>query len=196
MSKNNTYDIDNGYIFSDVKKGNFYQISGFKQERITRLDNDQDNFMSAIILNLDTESKHFESNVYQIMDSIGTIGGIFELLLGVLLILYGKIRKSLYYYSIIGELNSMKKYHNDHKDDIKGSETSRPPLNVASREELKKLNQENNRLLNNLSNDEIKHDPNNRLKNYFQGQIEQIRKRGVVNRQHEIDIIHQICGDI
>ena len=149
--------------------------------------------MSLIVLSLDTESKHFESTVNQIMDSIGEIGGIFELMFGVLTMIYGKIRKSLYYHSIIDELHAVKKDNTNDKGNIKDDEPLYQSRNVAARDEFKKLDHENNRLLNNLFTHKIKYDPNNRLENYFQDQIEQIRRQGIVNRNHQVDMINQMC---
>ena len=195
-SENSTYEIDNGYMFSDIKKGNFYQISDVNKDFLTKPNRFNGTLISYATMTLDIESTHFESSVFQIMDSIGTIGGIFELLLGVLLMIYSRIRKSLYYHSIIDELHITKRDNIDDKDNLIASKTPNLPFNVASRDESKKLDHEQNRPIYNLSNHKTKHDTNYRLENYFQGQMEQIRKRGVVNREHEIDIINQICRNI
>ena len=155
ISKNSTYEIDNGYIFSDIKKGNFYKISDFKKNIVTRLDDNSDGVLSIIALNADTESTHIQSSVYQIMDSIGTIGGIFELLLGTLLMIYTRIRKSLYYHSIIDQMQITKRDQSNETVKFKASETPYQSHDVASRDESKRMDHENNRLLNNLSNNKI-----------------------------------------
>ena len=114
------------------------------------------------------------------MDSIGTIGGIFELIFGVLLMVYAKIRKSLYYHSIISELHAINK---DQKDDNKSSKVSHRLNNADLRDESKIMDHENNRLINYKAN----YNSENRLSQYIQDQIEQIRMRGLALRQSEIN---------
>ena len=114
------------------------------------------------------------------MDSIGTIGGIFELIFGVLLMVYAKIRKSLYYHSIISELHAVNK---DQNDDKKSSKVSHQLNNADLRDESKIMDHENNRLINYKAN----YNSENRLSQYIQDQIEQIRMRGLSLRQSEIN---------
>ena len=101
--------MDNGYIFSNKKKGNFYQISDMVKYATNKVENTTNNGIAIISLTLDTESKHYESKVFNLMDSIGTIGGIYEITLSMVLIIYTGIRKNLYYRSIINELNKQMK---------------------------------------------------------------------------------------
>ena len=117
------------------------------------------------------------------MDSIGTIGGIFELIFGVLLMVYAKIRKSMYYHSIISELHAVNKNRNDDKDDKKSSKVSHRLNNADLRDESKIMDHENNRLINY----KVNYNSEQRLSQYIQDQIEQIRMRGLSLRQSEIN---------
>ena len=71
-------------MLTNIKKGNFYQISKQSKDSITKLDDST--AISLITINLDPESKHFESSVLHLMDAVGTIGGILELILTAMLI--------------------------------------------------------------------------------------------------------------
>ena len=195
-SENNTYEIDNGYIFSDVKKGNFYQTSGYRQDYVTRVDIFENRVISAITLNLDTESKHFESTVYQLMDLIGTIGGIFELLMGAILMVYGKIRRSLYYHSIINELHVVQRYKIDEKDNVQAIELPDQPQDLASRDESKRMDHENNSLINNHPNHEVNYNSKCQQTPNMQDQIEQIKMLDLSRRENEMHSYNQMLRNI
>ena len=62
-------------------------------------------------MTLDSESKNYECSVYHFFDAFGTIGGIFELLFGAILMLYNPIRKNMYYYSHIAEIHKSNRYN-------------------------------------------------------------------------------------
>ena len=109
-----------------------------------------------------------------------------------MILFYAKIRKSLYHHSIIGELNSAKNDNSDDKNNITASQNFNQPHNAASSGQSKRLDHEQNRLLNNLSSHEIRHNKNNRRENYFQGRIEQIRRQLVANIHNQVNMIHQM----
>ena len=113
--QNNTYEIDNGYFFSDVKKGNFYQISKQTSNSISLIDTSIRN-LASISATLDLESKHYKSSVYHFIEAIGTIGGIYELLFQAILVMYFSIRKNLYFYSFLAELNKLSLYGYQNRD--------------------------------------------------------------------------------
>ena len=53
---------------------------------------------------LDTEMKEYKSKVYGILDAIGTLGGAFEIISWIVLLLYGSIRKHIYLFSAVNSL--------------------------------------------------------------------------------------------
>ena len=55
-------------------------------------------------IRLDSKVKHFNSRIYGILDAVGTLGGIFEILLWSLMLIYGSIRKNMYLFSVINRL--------------------------------------------------------------------------------------------
>ena len=75
----NTYEIDQGFLFSSKINGNFYR-AGKTNSHITELDENNSDYDFALIrIMLDSEVKHYESRVYGVIDAIGTLGGIFEI---------------------------------------------------------------------------------------------------------------------
>ena len=100
---------------NDVKKGNFYQATRLTKNQISLPINITHNF-ATIIATLSLESKHYKSSVYHFLEAIGTIGGIYELLFQGILIMYISIRKSLYFYSFLAELNKFAAHRYQNKD--------------------------------------------------------------------------------
>ena len=158
--ENNTYEVDDGYIFSNKKKGNFYEISDIRKDSVSKYSYDFGGAISITSLTLDTESKHYESKVNHFMDAIGTIGGIFEILLMMISLVYSKIRKNLYYQSIINELNRQKQ-EDDDRSSIKINESSHQARSTNFRDDPRRIYYENRRLLNNRRNFEVNNHSNN-----------------------------------
>ena len=117
------------------------------------------------------------------MDSIGIIGGIFEILLSGILIIYTKIRHNLYFHSIINECNKVRQQEMEGMDILKGKELNNQIKDVSSNEESKKINFENRRLLNHqpsLGGNNIK---KNGLVQKIENQIAQIKMKSFANQQ-------------
>ena len=98
-----------------MKKGNFYQVTRQIKNLISRPTYIRYQF-ATISVTLDLESKHYKSSVYHFLEAIGTIGGIYELLFQGILIMYISIRKSLYFYSFLAELNKFAAHRYQNKD--------------------------------------------------------------------------------
>ena len=58
---------------------------------------------------LDAKLKHYKSITYGIIDGIGTLGGVFEILFWFLMLFYGSIRENMYLFSVINSLISINK---------------------------------------------------------------------------------------
>ena len=117
------------------------------------------------------------------MDSIGIIGGIFEILLSGILIIYTKIRHNLYFHSIINECNKVRQQEMEGMDILKSREFNNQIKDVSSNEESKKINFENQRLLNHqpsLGGNDIK---KNGLVQQIENQIAQIKMKSFANQQ-------------
>ena len=117
------------------------------------------------------------------MDSIGIIGGIFEILLSGILIIYTKIRHNLYFHSIINECNKVRQQEMEGMDILKSREFNNQIKDVSSNEESKKINFENRRLLNHqpsLGGNDIK---KNGLVQQIENQIAQIKMKSFANQQ-------------
>ena len=98
----NTYEIESG-IFSSEKTGKFYTVN---RERTfdTSYPNTTNKILMQYELMLDSKVKHYKSITYGIIDAIGTLGGVFEILLWVLMLFYGSIRENMYLFSVISTL--------------------------------------------------------------------------------------------
>ena len=56
--------------------------------------------------------KDYKARVYGIIDAIGTLGGAFEIVSWIILLLYGSIRKNLYLFSTVNSLVQCKNNQN------------------------------------------------------------------------------------
>ena len=68
------------------------------------------------IITLDAEVKDYKSRVYGFIDAIGTLGGAFEIISWIVLLLYGSIRKNLYYFSTLNSLTNENPHKNDESE--------------------------------------------------------------------------------
>ena len=100
---NNTYEIDNGYLFENVKQGNYYEATKQIMHTVpeSAVFGTQEVYIGVVSIYLDLESKHLESSVNHLLDVIGNIGGSFELISYIILSIYIILRKNLYFYTII-----------------------------------------------------------------------------------------------
>ena len=72
-------------------------------------DNDAKVYFLQLSILLDTEMKNYKGRVYGIIDAIGTLGGAFEIISWIVLLLYGSIRQNLYLFSVANSLTQ--NYH-------------------------------------------------------------------------------------
>ena len=107
LFKNNTYEINNGYLFDDIKAGNNYQIIDHMSNRAV-IDTIQEEAFGYVFIVLDSKSNHIESSTNSIFDIIGTIGGSFELIHYVIFTMYFSLRNNLYLHTMINRVNSYK----------------------------------------------------------------------------------------
>ena len=97
-------------MFDNIKRGNHYEVT----RRVTNYNQvfPEEGFpFGFITINLDSESNYLESSVNHILEVIGTIGGSVELVHYVLLLMYSRLRKNLYFHTLI---NRMHDYHSSH----------------------------------------------------------------------------------
>ena len=99
-----------------MKKGSYYEVNKHSTNIFEKSEAGDYRF-GEIYIALDSESKHLESNVHNILDIIGTIGGSFELVHYIIFIIYCTFRQNLYFYSMIKGIGDFKKSQD--KVDIK-----------------------------------------------------------------------------
>ena len=59
----------------------------------------------SIDIRLDSGAKHYVSSTYGIIDAIGTLGGVFEILYWFMMLFYSSLRENMYSFSVINSLN-------------------------------------------------------------------------------------------
>ena len=111
MSKNNTFEINNGIFFDNIKTGNYYQITEQTVNKVVRTPYEEDS-IGLIYVVLDSKSSHLESSTNSILDIIGTIGGSFELIHYIILTMFLSLRKNLYFHTMINRVNSYQNNQN------------------------------------------------------------------------------------
>ena len=112
LSKNSTFEINQGILFDNVKTGNYYQTSDHIYNKIMQYQHEENAFAS-IFISLDSKSSHLEISTNSILDILGTIGGSYELIHYVILTLFASLRSKLYYHTIINRVNSYQSSQNE-----------------------------------------------------------------------------------
>lgn len=99
----NEYEIDDSYFFPNQNEGKFYTISDHKIMYTQKYLGDD--FLGDISFTLDTIGTKYEAKVYTILDLIGQMGGIFEMLIFIPSVIVGYIAHKIYEHSLLKILN-------------------------------------------------------------------------------------------
>ena len=111
----NKYEIDDGYVLSNFKDGNLYQVGKTSQSTVRRSQKQSNLFFQGFFL-LSSESKIFTSRTYKFLDALGTIGGVYELLFSILYLVFGFVSRKLYFYYMVNRLKGFEsRYKNEHQ---------------------------------------------------------------------------------
>ena len=113
----NTYKIDSGILSSDLKTGNLYRAARTSSNTADLIGTSLDPILMSIRIGLESEVKHFQSKTYRLIDAIGTIGGIFEIMFWLAMLIYGCIRKNMAIYYIVNRIISISNQQKDEKYD-------------------------------------------------------------------------------
>ena len=113
----NTYEIDSGILSSDLKTGNLYRAGRTSLNTADFQGAYSDHILMNVKINLDSEVKHFQSKSYKFIDAVGTIGGIFEIMFWLTMLIYGCIRKNMAIYYIVNRIISISNQQKDEKYD-------------------------------------------------------------------------------
>ena len=82
----------------------FFRVQKQSQDRYEQnLDSSTIDSLEFQII-LDSEEKHHSAKIYGIIDAIGTLGGVHEIVLWCIMLIYGSFRKNMYLFSIINRL--------------------------------------------------------------------------------------------
>ena len=92
--------------FLKNKTGQFFRVSKEKQDRhdLHTIQNQTRVTTFEFQIMLGPEEKHYSAKVYGVIDAIGTLGGVHEMVLWCVMLIYGSLRKNVYLFSIINRL--------------------------------------------------------------------------------------------
>ena len=92
--------------FLKNKTGQFFRVSKEKQDRrdLHTIQNQARVTTFEFQIMLGPEEKHYSAKVYGVIDAIGTLGGVHEIVLWCVMLIYGSLRKNVYLFSIINRL--------------------------------------------------------------------------------------------
>ena len=92
--------------FLKNKTGQFFRVSKEKQDRrdLHTIQNQTRVTTFEFQIMLGPEEKHYSAKVYGVIDAIGTLGGVHEIVLWCVMLIYGSLRKNVYLFSIINRL--------------------------------------------------------------------------------------------
>ena len=90
--------------FLKNKTGKFFRVLKEKQDRYDQDLNSTTITSMEFQITLDSEEKHHSAKIYGIIDAIGTLGGVHEIVLWCIMLIYGSLRKNVYLFSIINHL--------------------------------------------------------------------------------------------
>ena len=85
---------------------------------------------------LDSKVKHYKSITYGVIDAIGTLGGVFEILFWALMLFYASIRENMYLFSVINTLIQINRNEDKHQNPQPGIDDANSNNAPTSRNKL------------------------------------------------------------
>ena len=130
------------------KTGDFFRLIKERQNNV-KLDLSGNQIRSLEFqIRLDSEEKHHSAVVYGIIDAIGTLGGVHDIVLWCVMFIYGSLRKNVYLFSIINclirteQLKDTTPQQNDEQRDDNQIQINAP--DQVSRQNANRLNNDQN----------------------------------------------------
>ena len=109
--------------FLKNKKGDFFRVHNERRDNHDLLTNQARQISFELLISLDSEEKYHLAKIYGVIDAIGTLGGVHEIVLWCIILIYGSIRKNLCLFSIINRLiqteqlqDTTREKNNEHRD--------------------------------------------------------------------------------
>ena len=90
--------------FLKNKSGQFFRVQNERKDSHDQNANLSKKISLEFQIMLGTEEKHFSAKIYGVIDAIGTLGGVHEIVLWCIMLFYGSLRKHVYLFSIINRL--------------------------------------------------------------------------------------------
>lgn len=108
--KENTYNIDNSYFYTNQQTGKFYSVSN----SALSIGTIYSEYFGMISFWQDSEITHYDVTVYSFLDMMSTIGGIYEIVVVSLSILFTYISQKAYMFYIIHQISQNESDLNKH----------------------------------------------------------------------------------
>ena len=109
LIQKNEYEIDKGYILTDLEQGSLYKVTGSTKNTIKQFQNTEYFFSGTF--RLSSESNIYKSRVSKFLDVLGIIGGVYELTFGVLSIIFSIFSRKLYFYHMVNSLKRVESWN-------------------------------------------------------------------------------------
>ena len=133
-------------------------------------------------LDFQSEGKHYEGSVYHIIDVIGTVGGIFELVSNAIMIVYLFIHKDLYMHSILTTLSKTRKQNAI--SSLQENKSSNMNRRIIENDLQEWKTSENKQLLSNHDSPNNNTIPRRNLNANFEREVNKIKSRTLMVNQH------------
>ena len=91
-------------LFLKNKQGKFFRANNERRDSHDLFDTSTQKTTFEFQIMLDSEEKLHSAKIYGFIDAIGTLGGVHEIVLWCILLIYGSLRKNVYFFSIINRL--------------------------------------------------------------------------------------------
>lgn len=100
--KENTYSIDNSYMYINKLNGKFYTIETINTQHTKYLN---DGLFGVFKFQQDSKTTNYNIRVYSILDLFSSIGGIYEIITVLLSIVFSYFAQKMYLFYILNQVS-------------------------------------------------------------------------------------------
>ena len=134
------------------KTGQFFRVKNQRKDSYDLSDNPTLKASMELHIMLDSEEKLYSAKVYGVIDAIGTLGGVHDIVLWCILFLYGSLRKNVYLFSIINRLIQTEQLQDTTEEDNKEPrDGNQIPMSTHDQEVIHNRNRLNNNQVHNYT---------------------------------------------
>lgn len=100
--KENTYSIDNSYMYINQLGGKFYTIDTITTQYTKYQDR---SLLASFSFWQDSKTTNYDIKVYSILDLFSTIGGIYEMVNVILSMIFGYVSRKMFLFNILDQVS-------------------------------------------------------------------------------------------